>query len=77
MLETRIVTSMDATSPIVARTAGQTSAASGSSCKPFFAMGFLTLVADLFAGRRWNLDARHRRYRDYHHRSADGYGHAS
>ncbi len=69
---------MDAISPIAARTAGQTTAVSGSSCKPIFAMGFLTLVANLFVGRRWDLgDAGHRRYRGYQHRSADGYGHAS
>ncbi len=78
MLENHLVTDMDSTSPIAARTAGQTTAVSGSTCKPIFAMGFLTLVDNLFVGRRWDLQLDgHRRYRGYQHRSADGYGHAS
>jgi hypothetical protein len=54
-------------------------------------MEFLTLVENLFVGRRrllgcdeHSLDANvpertpdHRRYREHHYRSADGYGHAS
>lgn len=82
---------MDSISPIAARIAGQMSFASGSSCKPSFGMGFLTLVENLFVGRRWllgcdgcGLDANgsertpdHRRYREYHYRSAGGYGQAS
>jgi hypothetical protein len=73
---------MDATSPIAARSAGQPNAASGSFCKPIFGMGFRTLVANCFVGRRWlggrqQDDGSHRRYRDYHYRSAGGHGHAS
>ncbi|WP_135826279.1 hypothetical protein [Halorussus ruber] len=73
---------MDSTSPIAARIAGQTSADSAVSCKPIFAMGLLTLVENLFVGRRWNFGENlstgdHRRYREYHYRSAGGYGHAS
>jgi hypothetical protein len=44
-------------------------------------MGFLTLVEDIFVGRRWETadlgTGDHRRYREYHYRSAGGYGHAS
>jgi hypothetical protein len=72
---------MDSTSPIAACIAGQTSADSENSCKPIFAMGFLTLVENLFVGRRWETadlgTDDHRRYRDHHYRSAGGYGQAS
>ena len=79
MLETQLVTRMDSTSPIASRIAGQTSLDSGTFFKPLFAMGFLTLVENTFVGRRCGLgrDADHRRYREYHHHLADGYGHAS
>jgi hypothetical protein len=45
-------------------------------------MGLLTLVENLFVGRRWNFGGTlptgdHRRYREYHYRSAGGHGHAS
>lgn len=46
---------MDSTSPIAPGIAGQPSFASGSFCKPTFAMAFLTLVENCFAGRRWLL----------------------
>ena len=81
MLETRFHTNMDSTSPIAARIAGQTSAASGTFFKPFFAMGSLTLVENTFVGRRWLCGRQrgdgHRRYREHHHRSAGGHGRAS
>jgi hypothetical protein len=47
---------MDSTSPIAQGIAGQPSFASGSFFKPTFAMEFLTLVENLFVGRRWLLD---------------------
>ena len=70
---------MDSTSPAAARIAGQTSFDSGSFFTPFFAGGTLTLVEKLFVGRRWTCKSgnHHRTYRDHHHHSADGYGHAS
>jgi hypothetical protein len=45
-------------------------------------MDFLTLVENLFVGRRWladfgsdrDADGGHRRYRGGHYRSAGGYG---
>lgn len=80
MLETAFCWSMDATSPITARIAGQTTTDSGSFRKPIFAGGMLTLVDNLFVGRRRQLDCgnhRHHRYREHHYRSAEGHGHAS
>ncbi|MFC4552542.1 MULTISPECIES: hypothetical protein [Halorussus] len=77
---------MDSTSPFAVRIAGQPSADSGSFFKPLFTGGTLTLVENISVGRRWNLGfcggrcddgLHHRRYRDYHHRSAAGYGRAS
>ena len=47
---------MDSTSPIAQRIAGQPSLASGSFFKPNFGMAFLTLVENLFVGRRWQID---------------------
>ena len=80
MLETALRMNMDATSPTAARIAGQTTADSGSFAKPFFAVGMLTLVDDMFAGRQWQFDFeghRLQRYRERHHRPAEGHGHAS
>ncbi len=71
---------MDATSPTTARIAGQTTSDSGSFRKPIFAGGNLTLVDNLFVGRRRQFgcaDHRHHRYRERHYHSAEGHGHAS
>lgn len=79
MLQTQLVMSMDSTSPVASRIAGQTSHDSGTLFTRKFAMAFLTLVENTFVGRRCDIgcDSGHRRYRDHHHRLADGYGHAS